>query len=465
MTSPPSVLQQEWLLGDLLDLRAFADVCRSFADLYRVGLKVFDARGEKLVDVAVGNADFCGYLWGLPAGRQRCIATVDRVKHEALPEEPAPRRVDCFSGCRYSVLPVLYEGDVLGRVVFGPYLPEELVQLPASAGAGSPNFDAARAAGYQRRIRRVPDAVADRVVRHFGDLLDVLVFSGHKNLLTARLHIEAVQESFRELAEKNRALEDGYEKLKELDRLKSNFLATVSHELRTPLTSVIGYSEMMLGGMGGALSPEQREYVSIIMDKGEDLLHLITSILDITRIEAGRMRLILSDADLGEVVRDAIDTVRPSALKKGVQLACDAPPGLPAVRCDADKVRQSLVNLAFNAVKFTEAGGKVTLGARPHGAAEVVLWVADDGVGIAPEHLKRIFDVFYQVAEPGSRPQGGVGLGLAIVKSFVEAHGGKVTVTSARGRGSTFTLLLPVRAGDPAQPAVEAPGPQAKLAG
>ncbi|HZZ86379.1 MAG TPA: ATP-binding protein [Anaeromyxobacteraceae bacterium] len=463
MSLPPSVLQQEWLLGDLLDLRAFADVCRSFAELYRVGVKVFDARGDKLVDVAVGNADFCGYLWQQPAGRAQCIATVGRVKNDALPEEPAPRRFDCFSGCRYSVLPVLYEGDVIGRIVFGPYVPDELVRLPASATAVSPDFDAALATGYQQQIRRVQDAVAARVVRHFGDLLEVLVFSGHKNLLTARLHIEAVQESFRELEDKGRALEESYEKLKELDRLKSNFLATVSHELRTPLTSVIGYSEMMLDGMGGALSKEQREFVSIIMDKGENLLHLITSILDITKIEAGRLRLLLTDADLGLVVRDAVDTVRPAAHKKGVALACDTPCDLPPVHCDADKVRQSLVNLAFNAVKFTPAGGKVTVGARPHGPSEVVLWVADDGIGIEPEHLKRIFDVFYQVDDSTTREHGGVGLGLAIVKSFMEAHGGKVTVASTRGRGSTFTLLLPLRArvASADRPA----GPPAQLAG
>ena len=125
-----------------------------------------------------------------------------------------------------------------------------------------------------------------------------MVFTGHKNVIAARLHIEAVQESYRELQEKNRQLEESFQQLKELDRLKSNFIATMSHELRTPLTSVIGYSEMMLEGLGGTLTDEQREYLGIIMEKGESLLHLITSILDVSKIEAGRVRLVLGEVDV-----------------------------------------------------------------------------------------------------------------------------------------------------------------------
>ncbi len=146
-----------------------------------------------------------------------------------------------------------------------------------------------------------------------------MVFTGHKNLIAAKLHIEAVQESYRELQEKNRQLEDSYAKLKELDRLKSNFLATMSHELRTPLTSVIGYSEMMLEGLGGPLTAEQREYLGIIMEKGENLLQLITSILDISKIEAGRVRLVLSDVDVTQIMRDAVATVLPARAQEGAQ--------------------------------------------------------------------------------------------------------------------------------------------------
>ena len=152
------------------------------------------------------------------------------------------------------------------------------------------------------------------------DLLDVMIFTGHKNLIAAKLHIEAVQESYRELQEKNRLLEDSYAKLKELDRLKSNFIATMSHELRTPLTSVIGYSEMMLEGLGGPLSAEQREYLGIIMEKGENLLQLITSILDISKIEAGRVRLVLGEVDVAQLCATRWRRCSRLARKKGLQV-------------------------------------------------------------------------------------------------------------------------------------------------
>ncbi len=441
-----SILQQELSLGDLLDLRTFTEVCQSFAELYRIGVKVFDAQGNRVVEVKVGNADFCGYIWQQPEGRAQCMATVAQVKNGPLPEEAVPVPVQCFSGCRYVVQPVLYEGDIIGRIVFGPFVPDDLSQLPRSLTSIADAFDASQAASYLQKIRRVPQATAEKVLGHFAEILDVLVFSGHKNLLTARLHIEAVQESFRELSEKNRQLELSFEKLKELDRLKSSFIATMSHELRTPLTSVIGYSEMMLEGLGGALTPAQREYVGIIMEKGENLLQLITSILDVSKIEAGRVRLMQGEVDLPQLMRDAATTVHPLAMKKQVEVICAPAEGLPPVHGDRDKLRQCLVNLVSNAVKFTPAGGRVTVASLLDPDGRVAVAVSDTGIGIAPEHQERVFDVFYQVDGSNTREYGGAGLGLAIVKSFVEAHGGEVKVVSRPGEGSTFTVLLPVRA-------------------
>jgi signal transduction histidine kinase len=445
MSLPASFLQQRLPLADLLDLRAFAEVCQSFAELYRVGLKVFDETGNRLVDVKVGNADFCGYIWTKAAGREQCMATVSRVKSDAIGEEPTPRTFDCFSGCRYVVQPVLYEGDVMGRVVFGPFVPDDLVELPSTLRRISDDFDGKAAATYLEKIRRVPVATAEKILKHFMDLLDVMVFTGHKNLIAAKLHIEAVTESYRELADKNRQLEESYGKLKELDRLKSNFLATMSHELRTPLTSVIGYSEMMLEGLGGPLTAEQREYLGIIMEKGENLLQLITSILDISKIEAGRVRLLLTDVDAAQVMRDAVATVLPLARKKGIKVSCE-PGTIPRFQADRDKVRQCLVNLCSNAVKFTQAGGSITVSAESLPAERIALHVTDTGIGISEEHVDRVFDVFYQVDGSSTREYGGAGLGLAIVKSFVEAHGGEVSVRSKVGQGSVFTLVLPVRA-------------------
>jgi two-component system, NarL family, sensor histidine kinase BarA len=455
MSLPASFLQQRVPLADLLDLKAFEEVCRSFAELYRIGLKVFDEAGNKIVDVKVGNADFCGYIWTKPAGREQCIATVGRVKSQQVGEEAKPTAFECFSGCRYVVEPVLYEGDVMGRVVFGPFVPDDLVELPVALRTLSADFDARLAESYQQKIRKVGTPTAEKILRHFMGLLDVMIFTGHKNLIAAKLHIEAVTESYRELTEKNRQLEESFAKLKELDRLKSNFLATMSHELRTPLTSVIGYSEMMLEGLGGPLTGEQREYLGIIMEKGENLLQLITSILDISKIEAGRVRLVLSEVDAGQVMRDAVATVLPLARKKGLKVGCE-PPKIPRIQADRDKLRQCLVNLCSNAVKFTPPGGQITVSAEAMPGGRIALHVADNGIGISDEHLERVFDVFYQVDGSSTREYGGAGLGLAIVRSFVEAHGGMVKVRSRTNEGSVFTILLP--AVPPAPPALTPTG-------
>jgi len=238
-------------------------------------------------------------------------------------------------------------------------------------------------------------------------------------------------------------LEASLAKLRELDRMKSNFIGTMSHELRTPLTSVIGYSEMMLEGLGGPLTQEQKEYVSIIMEKGENLLQLITSILDITKIEAGRMRLVLSEIEVAQFVADAAATVLPQARKKKIALSCEVGRDLPRMVVDREKLRQALLNLLSNALKFTPPGGEIVVSAQAAPDDRIAIGVRDTGIGIPEEHLGRIFDVFYQVDGSNTREYGGAGLGLAIVKSFVEAHGGEVQVRSRPDHGAAFTLLLP----------------------
>jgi signal transduction histidine kinase len=200
---------------------------------------------------------------------------------------------------------------------------------------------------------------------------------------------------------------------------------------------------MMLEGIGGPLTREQKEYLAIIMEKGENLLHLITSILDLTKIEAGRVRLVLSEVEIGQFVADAAATLLPQARKKRIQISADVERDLPAMICDREKVRQGLLNLLSNAFKFTPEGGAIRVVARRAPGDRIAIAVEDTGIGIADEHLSRIFDVFYQVDGSETREYGGAGLGLSIVKSFAEAHGGEVQVRSTPGQGSTFTLLLP----------------------
>ena len=460
-----SVLQRRLTLSDMVDLTSFNEVVKSFVELYRVGIKVFDENGDKLSDVKVGNGDFCGYVFSFPEGRLRCTQTVARIKDGPLqPREGArftsqvdptapPRMltVQCFTGLRYLMTPVLWEGDEIGRIIFGPFQPDDLEQLPGTLMEISRGLDLATLQTHLGRVRRAPESTVAKVVINFGQILQSLVAVGQKTFLTTQLHVEATLETNRELEDKNRRLEDAFNKLKELDRLKSSFLATVSHELRTPLTSIIGYSEMLSEGLAGPMNSEQGDYVKTIMDKGETLLKLITSILDISQIEAGKVRLNFAPTDVPELVASAISSVRPQSMKKGVTVEPRAR-GVPAliVSADREKLRQAIVNLLANAVKFTTKGGTVAVtvsgpALQPElGVEGYQVMVEDTGVGIPADQFDKIFESFYQVDNSSTREFGGAGIGLAIVKSFVEGHGGTVRVASELGRGSRFTVVMPV---------------------
>jgi len=456
-----SVLQRRLTLSDMLDLASFNEVVKSFVELYHVGIKVFDENGVKLSDVKVGNGDFCGYIFSFPEGRLRCTQTVARLRDGALrPSQevrsqttagtPGVLPLPCFTGLRYLSLPVIWEGDDVGRIIFGPFQPEDGEALPASLMEISRGLDEALLQTHLGRIRRAPEGTMARVVLSFGQILQSLVAVGQKAYLTTQLHAEATLDTNRDLELRNHQLEDALHKLKELDRLKSSFLATVSHELRTPLTSIIGYSEMLSEGLAGPMNPEQGDYVRTIMDKGETLLKLITSILDISQIEAGKVRLNYTPLDVQDLVMSAVSSVRPQAVKKGVLLEIRPRGSVLSASGDREKLRQVLVNLLANAVKFTGAGGMVTVstigpGVQPElGVEGYRIVVEDTGVGIPKDQLEKIFDSFYQVDNSSTREFGGAGIGLAIVKSFVEGHAGVVRVSSEIGRGSRFAAVLPL---------------------
>jgi len=241
---------------------------------------------------------------------------------------------------------------------------------------------------------------------------------------------------FREIADKSRQLEAA-------SRHKSEFLANMSHELRTPLNAVIGFSEVLLQRMFGALNDKQDEYLKDIYASGQHLLSLINDILDLSKIEAGRMELVSAPFHLPSALENAVTLVRARAARHGIALELDVDPGLGELVGDERKVKQVLLNLLSNAVKFTPEGGRISLKAsRRDGAVEIS--VTDTGIGIAPEDQAAIFEEFRQVGSDDARKQEGTGLGLTLAKKFVELHGGRIWVESEVGRGSTFTFMLPV---------------------
>ena len=261
------------------------------------------------------------------------------------------------------------------------------------------------------------------------------------------------------------------QQLEQANRAKSDFLANMSHELRTPLNSIIGFSELLKDGLLGELDAKQRGFVTDIFDAGSHLLSLINDILDLSKVEAGMLRLEAKAVDLPALLRASMMIVREKALTHRVRLDTLLDPALGSMLADERKLKQIVYNLLSNAVKFVPEGGTVTLHARRCTRAEVnldgalpgrlvalppgedveflAITVEDTGVGIAGEHLQKLFEPFMQVESSVARHQGGTGLGLSLVRRFAELHGGTVGVASRPGAGSRFCVWLPYRAASP----------------
>ena len=236
------------------------------------------------------------------------------------------------------------------------------------------------------------------------------------------------------------------EEMREADHLKSQFLANMSHELRTPLNSIIGFSRVILKGIDGPITDTQREDLNAIYNAGQHLLGLISDMLDISRIEAGKLDLTFGDVDLGEIINGVMTTAIGLVKDKPIELVTDVPEDFPTIRADSIRIRQVLLNLVSNASKFTEEG-QIAVSARHIKKGErdeVLIAVADTGIGIAPENLEKLFEPFSQVDPSPTRKSGGTGLGLSIARHLVELHGGRIWVESTLDEGSTFAFALPI---------------------
>jgi len=240
----------------------------------------------------------------------------------------------------------------------------------------------------------------------------------------------------------------------EASRSKSAFLANMSHELRTPMNAIIGYSEMLLEEAEDLKLDEFVPDLGRIHGAGRHLLHLINDILDLSKIEAGRMSMYLEDAVVSDLIELVTDTARPLATKNDNRFDLEVSDAVPVMHTDVTKLKQILLNLLGNAFKFTKAGRvKLEVGPAPGGHGNVRFAVTDDGVGMTPEQIERIYGAFTQADDTTTREYGGTGLGLAITKRFCEMLGGNIMVESTPGEGSTFTVTLPARSRKPSQAA------------
>jgi two-component system, NarL family, sensor histidine kinase BarA len=296
---------------------------------------------------------------------------------------------------------------------------------------------------------------AERALQLAHDMLGLLVHHASAREMASSMHEEAMRLTFAELTEHNTRLQKAVARLEELDRLKSNFLATMSHELRTPLTSVIGYTEMMAEGLAGPITGEQREYLTTILSKADQLLGMITSVLDVASIETAPLPVERCRMSLADIVASEVATYAALADKRGITIQIETR-GDASILGDKKKIRQVVAHLISNAVKFTPDEGRVTITLRAGALSPadpdvraVQLVVSDSGIGISRDQVSKIFEPFFQVDSSSTRAFGGTGLGLTLAKAYVEAHGGRIWVDTTPGQGSTFVATFP------APPAIE----------
>jgi PAS domain S-box-containing protein len=263
--------------------------------------------------------------------------------------------------------------------------------------------------------------------------------------ITDRKRLEEIRRRSQELEETNRRLEleEQNKRIQEANRLKSEFVANMSHELRTPLNSVIGFAELMVSGKVGAMAEAHREYLGDILNSSKHLLQLINDVLDLAKVEAGKIEIRPEPIDPARIVFEVRDILRGLAGERRTKVEVEVDPSLTDLVLDPPKLKQVLYNYLSNAIKFTPEGGRVRVIMVPEGPARVRIEVEDTGIGVRQEDLHRLFVEFQQLDAGTAKKYPGTGLGLAVTKRVVEAQGGTVEVRSELGRGSTFAAILP----------------------
>jgi signal transduction histidine kinase len=449
----PADLEETPRLEHLVDRKGLAELVGSLAQMSGVSIRLFNTEGTLLADGSL-DSPLLRRLEGVPAARAALSREIVQIKRI----DPAGRAERCSSltGAFYQVIAVDYDHRRMGRAIVGPFLEHPPSQVPPGLAALDPDLPLDLLAS----LPLLPPERVASLEAHLRSSLDLILFAGHKSLLTSQMHLASISANYRELQDRNARLQQAYDRLRELDRLKSNFLATVSHELRTPLTSIIGYSEMLTEGIAGSLTEEQHEFIQTIHEKGEQLLQLIKNLLDLTKLESGTLSVQRAPTPIEPVLRQVVSTFLPAARKKGVVLELILPPDLPPVLGDGERLRQVFLNLTENALKFTPVSGLIRLSATlvsaedpedddgfallAPSAEQLEVRVADSGIGIPEAERSKVFDAFYQVDSSSTREVGGTGLGLSIVKRIVDAHEGSVCIEANQPRGAVFVVRLPL---------------------
>jgi PAS domain S-box-containing protein len=426
-------------LADIIDVQELQSLMDEFYRLTNIGCGIIDLKGKVLV--GTGWQDICTKFHRChPDTLANCIESDTILAKNAVPGSYKQYR--CKNNMWDMSTPIIIGGEHLGNMFFGQFLFEdevldtELFRQQAAAHG----FDEVGYLDALQHVKRMSHAQVDALMMFYAKLSATISRLSYSSVKLART-----------LAERDRtaaALVQARDAAEAANQAKSVFLANMSHELRTPLNAILGFSTLLR--KDSQLSTKQRQNLDIINRSGEHLLTLINDVLEMAKIEAGRIQLEEKQFDLGNMVRDITDMMSLRASEKGLQLLIDQSSSFPRyIIGDEARLRQALINLIGNAIKFTQEGGvTLRLGTRQNAIAHLRIEVEDTGPGIAPEDQQRIFEPFVQLGEHGVNK--GTGLGLTITRQFIQLMHGSLTLESTVGKGTIFYVELPLRAADQA---------------
>jgi signal transduction histidine kinase len=465
------VIEHPRTLDALVALNTARDALGALWELTHVPLRVVRADGTVWLELSEPNgpAAICQYVDAFELTRSECESLVQLTRtapiEAAQPNAAQTHR--CFTGAMYRRADVYLLGDLLGKVILGPFRPANALAADAVFSALDKRVDVAIADRQFSYMPALEPAVADRIVQSVRTTIEALAATAYESELSRVMQQLTHDGVTSEMARKNDALEQANARLIELDRVKVTFLGTMSHELKTPLTSILGYAEMLSENIGGELSAEQRQFVGVIYDRSNQLLQMISSLIELARLDQGRLRTQQAAVDIAALIREVVQTFLPIARKRELHLDASGIEALPLISGDVGYLRQVLYNLVDNAMKFTPSHGRIRVEAikttanlrdpsiddgenvglsvlaPPQEAIEIR--VRDSGVGIAPAERERVFAAFYQVDASVTRAFSGAGLGLAIVKRILDGHGATVRIEdNPDGQGVALVVTLPV---------------------
>jgi two-component system sensor histidine kinase BarA len=446
-------------LGQLLDAQGLEEILQSFYALFRIPVRILGDDGDSVAR-SRKPSPLIDYLGELPEASRK-LAELHQALRSLDPGESGELSFVAFTGASYHVAMIGHDGRRIGRFILGPFITPSVREAPASLAEADPHIDRARASELLLGLPRVREDTVKAIARHLAVTLDVLIFAGHRALLSEYMHLSTVQENRRQLSARDEGLLAAEERLAESGRVQAHFLVTALGALESPLETILGHSEALT--RSEHVPVEQRDVVLGIRQRAAQLLGLSNRLLDFSRANSGSLALECARIDVRPLIERVAARLAALAPDRARDVAVSCAADLPSLFGDAASLEQVLMLIGENALRFAvegeirivaarvldphadEADGMVLLGGPPE---RVEIRVSDRGIGIPDAEKERVFEPFYQPqrAPEGASAGSGSGLGLAIAKRLIHAQGGAIRVEDNRPRGTSVIVTLPLSA-------------------